>query len=60
MKIKEVYMDPDDWEPSEFEAEIECPYCHKKSTYWSRDTWFYHQEFVCDECGKTFAVYCEN
>lgn len=55
---KDVYMSPSDWEPYEFEAEIECPHCHTKDTYYSHEIIF-DKDLHCDYCDKDFRVICE-
>lgn len=58
--MKNVYMNPDDWEPTEYEAEITCPYCGETNVYANDRAFFSGDVFHCFCCGKEFSVYCEN
>lgn len=59
MNNKTVYMEPDDWQISEYEAEIKCPYCGETDTYTSRELFHDGTEFQCWNCGKWFRLYCQ-
>ena len=50
-----VLVSADEWQPSDYEIDVECPYCHSMGTYYSDDV-PESMDCHCDDCDRDFTV----
>ena len=56
--LKSADVDINDWQPLDYEIEVQCPYCNEYTNCISLTAWHEDDEetFECDNCGKLFYI----
>lgn len=57
-KEAEIDVSPDDWEISEYQIDVECPFCYEETRIWTCDIPRGENTDVrCENCGAWLSIH---